>query len=80
MGRAAIGTAFREDKTARKVTLSKRKKGIYKKCQELAQVRTCDCYCRHHGCATHSWRLSQLCAVEIAVMCVGQAPLPYPKP
>lgn len=50
MGRAAIGTAFREDKTARKVTLSKRKKGIYKKCQELAQ----------------------LCAVEIAVMCVGQ--------
>merc|ERR1711907_595552 len=38
MGRAAIGTAFREDKTARKVTLSKRKKGIYKKCQELSQL------------------------------------------
>eukprot|EP00658_Telonema_sp_P-2_P014505 TRINITY_DN1550_c0_g1_i2.p1 TRINITY_DN1550_c0_g1~~TRINITY_DN1550_c0_g1_i2.p1 ORF type:complete len:184 (+),score=36.17 TRINITY_DN1550_c0_g1_i2:201-752(+) len=38
MGRAAIGTAFREDKTARKVTLSKRKKGLYKKSQELAQL------------------------------------------
>eukprot|EP00656_Telonema_subtile_P057175 TRINITY_DN9346_c0_g1_i1.p1 TRINITY_DN9346_c0_g1~~TRINITY_DN9346_c0_g1_i1.p1 ORF type:complete len:283 (-),score=47.64 TRINITY_DN9346_c0_g1_i1:358-1206(-) len=38
MGRAAIGTAFREDKTARKVTLSKRKKGIYKKCQELSSL------------------------------------------
>eukprot|EP00656_Telonema_subtile_P026785 TRINITY_DN2876_c0_g1_i11.p1 TRINITY_DN2876_c0_g1~~TRINITY_DN2876_c0_g1_i11.p1 ORF type:complete len:183 (-),score=25.68 TRINITY_DN2876_c0_g1_i11:339-887(-) len=38
MGRAAIGTSFREDKTARKVTLSKRKKGLYKKSQELAQL------------------------------------------
>ena len=38
MCRAAIGTDFREDKTARKVTLSKRKKGIYKKCLELASL------------------------------------------
>lgn len=38
MGRAAIGTSFREDKTARKVTLSKRKKGIYKKCLELSSL------------------------------------------
>mgnify|MGYP002263424999 CR=1 FL=1 len=44
MGRAAIGTSFREDKTARKVTLSKRKKGLYKKSQELAQVNANACH------------------------------------